>query len=131
MLQESTIAIDTGRFLWATDLSACEIHRHLIEMHDDDVLRVQRLRKRHRECENAPPSAMPFALFVPAGEWRQRTHREWRSLGVPHSTSVSKLKLLFVNGSECKSPICSTTEFLNLYQYRTSVSFLLGDCDGK
>jgi len=39
---------------------------------------------------------------------------------------MRKLKLLFVNGSECKSPICSATEFLSLYQYRTSASFCLG-----
>jgi len=67
MLQESTSANDSGRFLWATDVSACEIHRQLIEMHDD-VLRVQRLRKRRRKCENAPTSAMPIALVVPAGK---------------------------------------------------------------
>jgi len=45
MLQESTSANDTGRFLWVTDVPACEIHLQLIEMHDDDVLRVQHLRK--------------------------------------------------------------------------------------
>jgi hypothetical protein len=68
MLQESTSAKDNGRFLWATDVSACEIHRQLIEMHDNDVLRVQHLRKRRRECENAATSAMAIASVVPAGE---------------------------------------------------------------
>jgi hypothetical protein len=125
MLQESTSANDTGPFLWATDFSACEIHRQLIEMLDE-VLRVQHLRKQRRECENAPTSAIPIALVVPAGEWRLRAHREWRRLGVAHSSAVRKLKLLFVNGSECRSPVCSAAEFLNLYQYRTSASFCLG-----
>ena len=41
MLQESTSANDTGQFSWATDVSACAIHRQLIEMHDEDVLTVQ------------------------------------------------------------------------------------------
>jgi len=105
MLQESNSANDTGRFLWARDVSACEIHRQLIEVHGDDVLRVQHLRKRRRECENAPTSTMPIALVVPAGKCRLRTRREWGRLGVPHSTSMSTLKLLFVNGDRCKNPI--------------------------
>jgi len=68
LLQESTNANDTGRFLWATDVLACEIHRQLIEMLDYVVLRVQHLRKQHRDCNNAPTSAMPIALVVPAGK---------------------------------------------------------------
>ena len=86
--------------------STPEIHRQLIELYGDDVMRVQRVSKWCRYKMAVRTSAVTIAAVGRTDEWRNWLRKpdeskfETYSL---HCTKIRKRNWLFVNGRNCKS----------------------------